>query len=172
KAEEERRIAEAKRAEEARLAEQERRISEAKRAEAPGLAGRRLAEAKTVPDARRSTEPTSAEPSRSVAALQQGAGSMQPSLPQARLEHLVAQGDRHLADGNIVIARQYYLRAAQAGMGRAAHRLAETYDPNELRRLNVLGLLPDIAEAKRWYLQAIALGDTAAQLKLGRLEGK
>jgi TPR repeat protein len=57
-------------------------------------------------------------------------------------------------------------------MGRAAHRLAETYDPNELRRLNVLGLLPDIAEAKRWYSQAIALGDTAAQVKLGRLEGK
>jgi TPR repeat protein len=57
-------------------------------------------------------------------------------------------------------------------MGRAAHRLAETYDPNELRRLNVQGLLPDVAEAKRWYAQAIALGDTAAQVKLGRLEGK
>ena len=191
-AEEERRIAEAKRVEEARRAEEarkaeeqrklaekaeeERRIAEAKRAEEAALAERRLAEARTAPDARRSAEPTSteakrAESSHSIAALEQGSGPKQPTLPQARQEHLLAQGDRHLADGNIVIARQYYLRAAQAGMGRAAHRLAETYDPNELRRLNVLGLLPDIAEAKRWYAQAIALGDTAAQVKLGRLEG-
>ena len=93
-------------------------------------------------------------------------------MRQTRGEHLVAQGDRHLADGNVVIARQYYLRAAQAGMARAAHKLAETYDPNELRRLNVQGLMPDIAEAKRWYAQAVALGDAGAQLKLGRLEGK
>jgi TPR repeat protein len=77
-----------------------------------------------------------------------------------------------LADGNIVIARQYYLRAAQAGMAQAAHRLAETYDPNELRRLNVKGLLPDVAEAKKWYAQAVALGDAGAQIKLGRLPEK
>jgi TPR repeat protein len=32
--------------------------------------------------------------------------------------------------------------------------------------------MPDIAEAKRWYAQAVALGDAGAQLKLGRLEGK
>ena len=76
-----------------------------------------------------------------------------------------------MVDGNVVVARQYYLRAAQAGMARAALRLAETYDPIELRRLNVQGLLPNVAEAKRWYEQALALGDAGAQVRLGRLSG-
>ena len=62
--------------------------------------------------------------------------------------------------------------ADAAGMARAAQTLAEKSDHNELRRLNEQGQMPDIAEAKRWYAQAVALGDAGAQLKLGRLEGK
>jgi hypothetical protein len=188
KAEEERRIAEAKRAEEARLAEEQRKAEEQRQAEVASKAeeARKLAEARKAEEERRSTaeaqrvaaagkqadERAAAE--QRAAALNQGSGPKEPTptLPQARLDHLLAQGDRHLSDGNIVIARQYYLRAAQAGMARAALRLAETYDPNELRRLNVKGLLPDVAEAKRWYVQAVALGETGAQIKLGRLQEK
>jgi hypothetical protein len=200
KAEEERRIAEAKRAEEARLAgearkaeearkrgeaarkaEEDGRIAEAKRAEEARLAeeARKTEEARKAEEVRKQAERPApevktAEASSAVAALDQARKPMEPapSSSQTRLENFVAQGDRHLADGNVVIARQYYLRAAQSGMARAALRLAETYDPNELRRLNVQGLMPDIAEAKRWYAQAIALGEAGAQIKLGRLEGK
>ncbi|HEU0061827.1 MAG TPA: hypothetical protein VFR19_18230 [Hyphomicrobiaceae bacterium] len=189
KAEEQQQIAEAKRAEEARLAEEakkaeearklaearkaeeeQRRIAEAKRAEEARLAEepRRVAEAKKVTDER-----SAAETTRSVDASDQRPALKEPtaSLSQDRLEHFVTQGDRHLVDGNVVVARQYYLRAAQAGMARAALRLAETYDPIELRRLNVQGLMPDVAEAKRWYERAVALGDAGAQVKLGRLSG-
>jgi TPR repeat protein len=174
-------MAEAKRAEEARLAEEQRKVEEARKAEE----ARKLAEARRAEEERRAAEAQRltavgkpaderAAAEQRAAALNQGGGAKAPapSLPQARLDHLLAQGDRHLADGNLVIARQYYLRAAQAGMARAALRLAETYDPNELRRLNVRGLLPDVAEAKRWYAQAIALGETGAQIKLGRLQEK
>ena len=125
-------------------------------------------------DERGAPPPRTAEAARTVAALDQRIPPKEPipSPSQDRLDHLVAQGDRHLVDGNVVVARQYYLRAAQAGMARAALRLAETYDPNELRRLNVQGLMPDVAEAKRWYERAVALGDAGAQVKLGRLDGK
>jgi hypothetical protein len=187
KAEETRRIAEAKRAEEARLeeakkaeearklaearkAEEERSIAEAKRAEE----SLRVAEATKVADERSPPAQRTAEGSRAVAALDQRPSIKEPtpSLAQDRLDQLITQGDRHLVNGNVVVARQYYLRAAQAGMARAALRLAETYDPNELRRLNVQGLMPDVAEAKRWYERAVALGDAGAQVKLGRLNGK
>ncbi|HXE68636.1 MAG TPA: hypothetical protein VN523_04710 [Hyphomicrobiaceae bacterium] len=187
RAEEERRIAEAKRAEEARLeeakkaeearklaearkAEEERSIAEAKRAEE----SLRVAEATKVADERSPPAQRTAEGSRAVAALDQRPSIKEPtpSLAQDRLDQLITQGDRHLVNGNVVVARQYYLRAAQAGMARAALRLAETYDPNELRRLNVQGLMPDVAEAKRWYERAVALGDAGAQVKLGRLNGK
>ncbi|HET6928547.1 MAG TPA: hypothetical protein VFI48_16985 [Hyphomicrobiaceae bacterium] len=188
RAEEDRRIAEAKRAEEARLAEEakkaeearklaeakraeeERRIAEAKRAEEP----LRVAEATKVADERSPPAQRTTDGSRAVSALEQRPSNKEPppSLSQDRLDHLITQGDRHLVNGNVVVARQYYLRAAQGGMARAALRLAETYDPNELRRLNVQGLMPDVAEAKRWYERAVALGDAGAQLKLGRLDGK
>ena len=190
---EQRRVAEGKRAEEARLAEEakkaeearkaaaarqaeeeQRRIAEAKRAEEARLAQEplRVTEASKVADERGAAGQRSAEVS--IAALDQRTPLKEPapSLSQDRLEHLVTQGDRHLVDGNVVVARQYYLRAAQAGMARAALRLAETYDPNELRRLNVQGLMPNIAEAKRWYERAVDLGDTGAQVKLGRLNDK
>ena len=182
KGEEERRIAEAKRAEEARLAEEAkkaeeaRKLAEAKRAEEAPLAeeSRRVAEATKLANEHGAPPPGTAEAARTVTALDQPIPLKEPtpSLSQDRLDHLVAQGDRHLVDGNVVVARQYYLRAAQAGMARAALRLAETYDPNELRRLNVQGLMPDVAEAKRWYERAVALGDAGAQVKLGRLDGK
>jgi hypothetical protein len=175
KAEEERRVAEAKRAEEARLAEEARKAEEARLAkEARKTEEARKAEEVRKQAERPAPEVKTADASSAVAALDQARKPMEPapSSSQTRLENFVAQGDRHLADGNVVIARQYYLRAAQSGMARAALRLAETYDPNELRRLNVQGLMPDIAEAKRWYAQAIALGEAGAQIKFGRPEGK
>ena len=44
----------------------------------------------------------------------------------------MAQGERFLAQGNIAVARQFFQRAAEAGLAAAALRLAATYDPAEL----------------------------------------
>jgi TPR repeat protein len=71
--------------------------------------------------------------------------------------------------GNIVVARQYFLRSATMGYANAAFRLAETYDPNELQRMNVLGPYPNPEEAKRWYRAAIDLGVNGAEGRLARL---
>ena len=96
--------------------------------------------------------------------------SQQPPQSGASASHrLVNRGDEQLGLGNVVVARQYYLRAAQAGLAAAAFKLAETHDPYELVRLNVQGLMPDLAEAKRWYAKALHLGVPEAKTRLSRL---
>ena len=87
-------------------------------------------------------------------------------------QRLVEIGDRHIAQGNIAIARQYYIRAANLGLASAAMKMAETQDPNELARWNVRGVKPDPAEAKRWYQRALELKASEAEGRLRRLAGQ
>jgi hypothetical protein len=95
-----------------------------------------------------------------------------PVGSRAEAERLVSRGERHLADGNIVIARQYFLRASELGLGIAALKMAETYDARALVGLSVRGLMPDPAEATKWYERALELGAPEAQARLERLGRK
>jgi len=97
-----------------------------------------------------------------------------PELPpdeKERAEKLVAQGERFLSQGNVAVARQFFQRAADAGFAPAAVRLASTYDPGELARLRVQGVVPDRAEAKKWYERARDLGAPEAEERLAKLDG-
>ena len=47
--------------------------------------------------------------------------------------------------------------------------LATTYDPVELDAIKVQGLSPDLAEARRWYERARALGAAGIDARLARL---
>ncbi len=97
-----------------------------------------------------------------------------PELPpeeKARVEKLIGQGDRYLSQGNIAIARQFYQRAADAGHAPGAIKLAATFDPGELARLQVQGVVPDRAEARKWYERARELGAPEAEERLARLGG-
>ena len=86
-----------------------------------------------------------------------------------RAEKLVTQGARYLESGNIAAARQFFQRAAEAGYAPGALRLASTYDPAELARLNIQGVAPSPAEARRWYEKARELGAPEAEERLARL---
>ena len=97
-------------------------------------------------------------------------GDDAPTKDIDRAQRLVALGDRHIAQGNIAIAREYYTRAADLGLAIAAMKMAETQDPNELARWNVRGIKPDPAEAKRWYRRAVELKASGAEARLRRLE--
>ena len=90
-----------------------------------------------------------------------------------RAERLVIQGDRHLEQGNIGAARLFYQRAAEAGLPAGAVKMAATYDPVELERLNVRvqGVAADRGEARKWYERARALGAPEAEDRLARLGG-
>lgn len=92
-----------------------------------------------------------------------------PPDERQRAEKLVAQGDRYLESGNIAIARQFFQRAADAGLALGALRLAATFDPNELERMGTQGVVASPADARRWYERARQLGAPEADERLAKL---
>ncbi len=81
----------------------------------------------------------------------------------------VTRGTVLLDEGNIAGARNFFERAADAGLPEGAAALGMTYDPHELARLKVHGLRPDVAAARRWYEKARDMGSTQAAENLARL---
>lgn len=95
-----------------------------------------------------------------------------PLTEEAKKRALKLQnkGAEMLADGNILSARPYYEAAANRGLPEAAMALAATYDPTELAHMkNVMGVMPDVAEARKWYQKAQLLGAEEAEARLQRL---
>jgi curved DNA-binding protein CbpA len=90
----------------------------------------------------------------------------------AQAERMLEKGQQFLAQGNIVIAREYFVRAAELGLAIAALRQGETHDPEELGSSEVHGLKHDPAEAKKWYARAVELGVPEAETRLRRLGGR
>ena len=89
------------------------------------------------------------------------------------VEKIVARGERHLSEGNVAVARQFFVRAAEAGVARAALLLASTYDPYEFANLGIRGVQPNSTEARKWYKRAGELGAPQAAgrlLQLGAAE--
>jgi curved DNA-binding protein CbpA len=74
------------------------------------------------------------------------------TLDQAR--RLLGQGERYAAEGNIAVARQYFVRAADLGLAIAATKMAETFEADMLARRGVRGVKPDPAEAVNWRRRA------------------
>ena len=146
RAEEARKFAEAK-VEEPRTAEGKVQISSPLTA-APGPA------VSALPEQRHDPEPTAADPAPTAIIAQ-----------PTQSERLFNRGERNRTEGNIVIARQYFLRAAQMGLARAAFKLAETYDPYVQERVNVNA---DVPEAKKWYSRAVELGAEDAKARLAQ----
>jgi hypothetical protein len=92
---------------------------------------------------------------------------------RARAERMLAQGAKHLEQGNISAARMFFQRAAEAGLAAGAIRMGTTYDPAELPRLTALaGVSADRNEARKWYERARDLGAPDAEDRLGRLTGR
>jgi hypothetical protein len=90
---------------------------------------------------------------------------------KARAERFMALGARHLEQGNIGAARMFFQRAAEAGLAGGALKMAATYDPVELVRLEAVAVTPDRNEARKWYERARELGAREAEERLARLGG-
>jgi len=123
-----------------------------------------------------------------VAAAKAGPGQAAPPAPQARSSvslglaapkldpaereralALHAKGMEQLERGNVYAARKFFERAAEAGLAQSAVAVASTFDPDELTKLKVLGLQPDVEAARRWYERARELGAPEAEQRLRRL---
>jgi hypothetical protein len=73
-----------------------------------------------------------------------------PTMSAAEIAVLVARGEALLASSDVVSARLFFARAADAGDTQAATRLAVTYDPDFIARAH-LPVRSDAALAAYWY---------------------
>lgn len=112
-----------------------------------------------------------AEPKPSAVLEPRAAAPLLSPEERERAEKLLARAERDLEEGNIAQARQFLLRATEAGLARAALLLAATYDPRELARLRAQGVQSNPALARKWYERARELGAPEAEERLTRLGG-
>jgi hypothetical protein len=80
------------------------------------------------------------------------------------VQNLIAKGDTLLGNGDVLAARQFYLRAYQLKATSAAYGVGQTYDPAVYAKHKINGLAPDVETAAEWYGKAAASGyDLAAE---------
>ncbi len=101
-----------------------------------------------------------------------------PSTPPARalraldreeIAMLLQRSEDLITQGDIAAARLMLTRAAEAGDARAAFALAGTFDLDVLRKLGVLGVAADAAQAQAWYAKAAEYGSGEATRRLEQL---
>jgi len=89
--------------------------------------------------------------------------------PSAEVAVMVRRGYQLLVAGDIISARRFFERAAEAGDAAAACGLGRSFDPLSLRQMGVRGLSGDLATAIRWYRKAAEAGSREAQRRLQQL---
>ena len=77
----------------------------------------------------------------------------------------IERAEALLKSGDFESARLIFDR----GRRRAAFRLAQTFDPEVLASLFVVGLTPDLQKARNWYARAVELGALEGQKQLDQL---
>jgi hypothetical protein len=87
-----------------------------------------------------------------------------------RVTVLIAHGQKMIDVGYFAGARAYFRRAAEAGSGEAALKLAATYDQEFIDRIGAHGIKADPAEARNWYERAKELGVDDADGRLKALK--
>ena len=82
--------------------------------------------------------------------------------PKSEAEDLVTKGNALLESGDIVSARQFFLRASEMGNAQGSFGVGRSYDPKVFAQLNVVGLQPDAKIAADWYKKAADAGVVAS----------
>jgi TPR repeat protein len=79
---------------------------------------------------------------------------------------LLRRADTLLHSADFESARLIYAALADNGIAQAAVLMAQTYDPEVLKKRFVVGMSPDIDKAMEWYRRAIELGESGARRRL------
>jgi len=87
-------------------------------------------------------------------------------MSRDEMNSLLKRGRALIAAGDIASARLILTRVAEAGSVDACLALAGTFDAAELAELHVLGVQPDSAKARAWYLKAAEQGSAEAKRRL------
>ena len=83
----------------------------------------------------------------------------------------IAKGDVLLGTGDVLNARQFYMKAFDLKVTDAAYGVGQTYDPAVFAQHNIIGLDPNPAKAAEWYGKAAATGHAEAAAALAQLPG-
>lgn len=92
-----------------------------------------------------------------------------PRLNEAEETHLLQRANQLLKDGNIAAARMIYEDLASRGSASAAFSMGRSFDPESFKTIIVVGLKPDIEQARKWYEMAQKLGSNGAAERLTAL---
>src|SRR5229473_7524423 len=137
---------------------------------APRLATPAATEAPPAgPPAPENAAPPPEPPQPSASAQPAAAPPAAAKPPSAAAAPLVRRGEELLASGDIVSARHFFERAAEAGDAAAACGLGKSYDPLFLQRVGTRGVVGDPAKAVDWYRRAARAGSNEAAARLARL---
>lgn len=77
-----------------------------------------------------------------------------PSSPATRVAKLMERGSAMVASGDVIAARLFFERAADAGNAEAAEAVAQTYDAAFLARIQAVGVQADPAKSVEWHRRA------------------
>ena len=130
--------------------------------------------AETAPPADPTAAPASAETGRQAvpAAVTADKARAPLPLPAEQITALLTRGDAFVRTRDIASARLFYERAADAGNGRAALRMGESFDRAFLDSIGIYRMIGDRQVALSWYRRARDLGDTEAAQLLHKLESR
>jgi hypothetical protein len=93
-----------------------------------------------------------------------------PADPPKSEDRLTSRADELLRKGDVSGARLLLERALNNGNARTAFLMGETFDPNVLTKLRVLGIRGDASKAREFYAQALALGMVEARARMEALK--
>ncbi|MFO1034725.1 MAG: hypothetical protein U1E15_11830 [Hyphomicrobiales bacterium] len=86
-------------------------------------------------------------------------------------QQFLDQGNEMMNNGDVIAARQYFIKASEQGLAEGAYGAGRTYDPSVFAELKIEGLQPDKAKAADWYRKAAAGGAVNAKDALEKLTG-
>jgi hypothetical protein len=87
----------------------------------------------------------------------------QPAVSPAEAEGYLTKAEAAFRSGDLIVARSFFERLAQAGDPRGALGMARTYDGVELSKVPVFGLKADDAIAERWRARAQKMTSAVAR---------
>jgi hypothetical protein len=89
-----------------------------------------------------------------------------PGLRPAEIAMMIERGRTLFDAGDLVAARLFFRRAANAGDSAAAIAMGATYDPDILAQRFIRGIEGDAQEAEKWYEKARSLGGTGTRIEM------
>jgi hypothetical protein len=127
------------------------------------------ADAAAQPQPRDEQQPQQSQPQQRQSQQPQSQQVTEHDLSAEEVNGIIHWGEKFLAQGDVATARHVLERAAQTRDARVPLMLAATYDPDGLRRMGMVGVRPDLEQAKLWYTRAAELGSPEASQRLAAL---